>query len=353
MPKPQLPTYPKAARTADKGVRIVENIVCDLLGWIFKEQEAQKDLGVDAHIELLNDEAKAPGRLIAAQIKCGKSFFKNKTSEGFVFYGKNRHLNYYLNYSLPVILILCDPDTGRCWWCEIDPLESEQTKRGWRIIVPYTQLFDEKAKASLLKLAGHTQDYMPALEHYWLGNQLLLQPFQLFHIVIAREDIESGETGRVLEILYRFLTTKKIAKKNRELLDFSVDGYNDDQRELYEIPEVREWFTELDRQFGYWFYFLSKKAKSLRLLAACLCKYEKTNDGAVSIDSADLAGFVEASFIPMNEICNTVGMSELEILRLSENAMTYFSPEFTVERAQALMAQSHKKNRTKRTPKNK
>ena len=256
-------------------------------------------------------------------------------------------------YSLPVILIICHPETGKCWWCEIDPLESEQTRRGWRIIVPHTQLFDEKAKARLLKLVGHTQDYMPALEHYWSGNQLLLRPFKLFHIVIAREDIESGETGRVLEILYRFLTTKKIAKKNRELLDFSVDGYNDDRRELYEIPEVREWFKQLNMQFGYWFYFLSKRAKSLRLLAACLCKYERINDRAVSIDGSDLARFVEASFASMNEICETLGMTELEILRLSENAMTYFFPEFTVERAQEFIARSHKKNRTKRTAKNK
>src|SRR5258705_584389 len=175
MAKVPLPTYSKTARTGDKGIRTVENIVCDQLKWIFKEQEAQKDFGVDAHIELLNDEGNALGRLIAAQIKCGKSFFRNKTTDGFVFYGQKRHLNYYLNYSLPVIVILCDPKTGECWWCKIDSLESEQTKQGWRITVPYAQRFDESSKARLLKLAGHAQDYMPALEHYWSGNQLLLQ----------------------------------------------------------------------------------------------------------------------------------------------------------------------------------
>jgi hypothetical protein len=73
----------------------------------------------------------------------------------------------------------------------------------------------------------------------------------------------------------------------------------------------------------------------------------------VSINSADLAGFIEESFIAMNEICERVGMSEIEIFRLSENAMTYFLPEFTFERGQQIIAQSHRKDGTKRTPKNK
>ena len=60
-----------------------------------------------------------------------------------------------------------------------------------------------------------------------------------------------------------------------------------------------------------------------------------------------------SSFIAMNEICIKVGMSELEILKLSENAMTYFSPEFTVEAAQVFITQSQKPNKPKRTRRDK
>lgn len=338
MAKRRFPTYSQAARTGDKGVRIVENIVIDKLKWIFKEQEAQKDLGIDAHIELLGDDGAALGRLIAAQIKCGKSFFKNRADDGFVFYGHIKHLNYFLNYSLPVILILCDPDTSNSWWCEVNPLETEQTKAAWRMIVPYGQQFDESARGSLLELAGLSQDYLPALEHYWSANKLLLQPFGLFHIVIAREDIEAGNIGRVLEIFSRFLATSKLMIKNRELLDFSVDGYNDDPRELYEIPQIRKWFEDLNEHFPYWFYFLSKRAKSLRLLATCLCSFEKASQG-ISLNSADLLRFIQNSFVGMNEICETIGMSELEIRRLSDDAMSYFYPDYSPEKVDAFIAQ--------------
>jgi hypothetical protein len=61
------------------GVFGVGQIVERDLRWIFREQHEQ-DYGIDAHIEVCNSEGPT-GRLIAAQIKAGKSYFRQKVKD--------------------------------------------------------------------------------------------------------------------------------------------------------------------------------------------------------------------------------------------------------------------------------
>src|SRR5262249_23636353 len=135
------PQYTPSAQKGNLGIRIVENIVHDQFGWIFREQESQKDFGVDGYIELV-DQGRVLGRSLAVQVKCGETFFRESNEIGYIFYGERKHLNYFLNYPLPVLIILCHPTTKECWWCSVDPFEIEDTATGWRIVVPFNQSFD-------------------------------------------------------------------------------------------------------------------------------------------------------------------------------------------------------------------
>jgi hypothetical protein len=83
---------------------MVDQIVSDDLRWIFRDLR-KADLGIDAQIELVSPEKRGTGRLIAAQIKCGPSFLGAPES-GFVFRGKSKHLRYWIEHSLPVMVIL-------------------------------------------------------------------------------------------------------------------------------------------------------------------------------------------------------------------------------------------------------
>lgn len=42
-----------------------------------------------------------------------------------------------------------------------------------------------------------------------------------------------------------------------ERISISFEGYNEDNRELDEIPEVRDFIYELDDKFPYWLFFLT------------------------------------------------------------------------------------------------
>lgn len=326
MTRSDFPRYAGSAQTGNKGVRIVENIIHDEFGWIFREQEGQKDFGIDAHIELVERD-RVLGRMLAVQIKCGESYLKKKAKDGFIFTGEQKHLNYFLNYPVPVLITLCHPETKQCWWCEVDPTEMEEAASGWQITVPFTQSLDVSAREKLSRLAGPVKDYIPELRHFWSVNNLLEKYANTLCIVVAREDVESGDIDMALGTLKRISLNKRLARNHKDKVDISIFGYRDDPRELYEIPEVRRWVNKLDRQFPYWFFFLSKKMPGLGFITLALCDYSRRPDGKPELEKSSWARFMDAHFTAMNQICESLEFSVEEIKELSEDVIAYYIGE--------------------------
>tara|TARA_R110000850_G_scaffold136540_1_gene257719 strand:- start:471 stop:1400 length:930 start_codon:yes stop_codon:yes gene_type:complete len=116
------------------------------LGWAFREQPTS-DFGIDAHVEKLGADGKGIGKLVALQIKSGKSYFKER-GDGFVFYGEERHREYWANHSLPVFIILHDPETGLTLWQKVEERLIEDKSNGrWAIPIPADQLLDQQHEA--------------------------------------------------------------------------------------------------------------------------------------------------------------------------------------------------------------
>ncbi|MDT8278588.1 DUF4365 domain-containing protein [Roseomonas mucosa] len=80
------------ALTERVGVQEVNLIFTKRLKWFFREQTIS-DFGVDAEVEIVDEEGEPTGQLIALQVKSGTSFFQHKDAEGYTFYGEPRHLD--------------------------------------------------------------------------------------------------------------------------------------------------------------------------------------------------------------------------------------------------------------------
>ncbi|MBF6546965.1 DUF4365 domain-containing protein [Nocardia brasiliensis] len=141
-----------SARTGNMGVNLAERAVIDKLDWLFREQP-KDDYGIDAHIEVVDDDS-VTGLLLALQIKAGDQF-DEKASDGWWFRPKAAHVDYWLNHSLPVVVVLADTDgTGRCYWQVVSRKTVEKGPRGGlRILVPETQVLDESAAGALREIA--------------------------------------------------------------------------------------------------------------------------------------------------------------------------------------------------------
>ncbi|KLR57302.1 chlororespiratory reduction 6 domain-containing protein [Diaphorobacter sp. J5-51] len=89
---------------------------------------------------------------------------------------------------------------------------------------------------------------------------------------IERDDIEKGNIASTLEKLLIISDTRENALLYRESLVFQVQGYDHDKRELPEIPEVRAFFTKLNKAWPHWMWFLCRDIGAIALLLALLCK---------------------------------------------------------------------------------
>lgn len=167
-----LPQYDDDDYLGDKGVRLVDQIVSDELRWIFRDFR-KADLGIDAQIELVSPEKRGTGRLIAVQIKCGHSYLAEQTDSGFVFRGQSKHLRYWIEHSLPVVVILCNPDDGKCYWQEVSGANTEPLKKAWKLVVPYKNVLSIDSTYALSNIAGRPQhgDIVKALMYGFLHEK--------------------------------------------------------------------------------------------------------------------------------------------------------------------------------------
>lgn len=153
----ELPEYSQEAEFGDKGVRRVESIISEELRWIFREQP-KNDFGIDAYVELLTEDRKATGRLIALQIKCGFSFFKEETEDGFIFRGALKHLNYWIDHSLPVLITITHPETNLTYWAEVTRGTTTVFEKGWKLVIPKNQVLSIESKDELQAIFSEVQN---------------------------------------------------------------------------------------------------------------------------------------------------------------------------------------------------
>jgi hypothetical protein len=103
-------------------------------------------------------------------------------------------------------------------------------------------------------------------------------------LMFSRRQVETCDMDEPLELLRSLTADRGVAIEFCGRISLVVDGYNDDPRELFEIPEVRAYIKRLDQAWPYWFFFLSQADESIKLLESCLCDTIEVVPGVTSID---------------------------------------------------------------------
>ncbi|MFA6958692.1 MAG: DUF4365 domain-containing protein [Thermoanaerobaculia bacterium] len=140
-------------RTGGGGAAIVETIVNLDMQWIYRPLERPNtDYGVDAHIEVTNEVGVETGRQIGAQVKAGPTYFEEPTEVGFVIRPSGRHVRYWSDYALPVLIALVDITTREVYW-EFTDRAMQTPSGGWKLVVPRAQTLGAHAKEVLAEAA--------------------------------------------------------------------------------------------------------------------------------------------------------------------------------------------------------
>lgn len=158
---------------------------------------------------------------------------------------------------------------------------------------------------------------------------------------VSRNEIEARAVGR-MDTLMRELSEPRLARFFRQRLWISVDGYDDDDRELLEVPEVRDWFQLFDACWPYCFFFMDPSQRSnLILLAGACCGVEYIFPKSAATrfwtrafprrsahfrwaNSVALAEYIRVHFWAMKRICRQLGDSDEVIAQMSHRILAAF-----------------------------
>jgi hypothetical protein len=171
-------------------VALIHSLTVNDLHWLFREQVVS-DVGIDAHLEIVV-EGLATGRLLALQIKSGESYFREAVAEGFVYRSDEAHLSYWLNHSLPVVLVICKPGTQEAYWQLVSDQTVVRTDYGWKMIMPAANRFRADAVGRLQAIAvGYTPS--PEVQPQVLATESLAYQDGLPEALLNNSDLVDND----------------------------------------------------------------------------------------------------------------------------------------------------------------
>jgi hypothetical protein len=156
------------------------------------------------------------------------------------------------------------------------------------------------------------------------------EEYQTIVASISKKYIDNKDYDYVQNFLNQMLE-EPLGYANKVII--MIEGYDDDPRELFEIQEIRDYFSTLDRLFPYWFYFINRKkidgysTLSLIMLLLVPNKIIKLNNGKNSIeyDIEKFKEFMDIHFHYFNELTDKIGMSLEENKKITNEIFENFS----------------------------
>jgi hypothetical protein len=189
------------------GVNVVEKIFLSH-NWI-PRLILQTDVGIDMEVEICEN-GEPTGQLIGLQIKSGKSYFKEDFLGEITYRGKLVHLKYWLKHSLPIFLILYNPETENTIWQKIDEDKIIRTKNSWRINIPKSQILDEKS-LNEIKNYNKLPIYFQRLQRLAVHQKLISKIDRRKYLILEIEEWVNKSSGKAK------ITLKKINSHSEEI----------------------------------------------------------------------------------------------------------------------------------------
>jgi len=325
-----LPKSNKSNKIGRKGVTILTSIVEDQLDWQLRINHQEDDFGIDAYIDIITEEGHLTGKSIAVQIKSGQSYFRQKTDYGWVYSGELKHLNYYLNHEIPVILVIVDTDSKKAYWEICDADQTDRSNKGWSIVIPFHQELEENSKPELSKYISPTIDYVSQLEDQWKTNEFLKKVGYVL-LIVGKEEVENLDYEPLISTLTYITSKKDLMFKYRGKIEIAIHGYDNDEKQLYEIEEARQWIVNiLDNVSGITFFLANHlNAQFLRLFLYSQIELDiidgstKIENGIekrkVEYDSEESVKVIYKLFDDLNVFCDYFKVPMPIIKEISDN----------------------------------
>ena len=117
---------------------------------------------------------------------------------------------------------------------------------------------------------------------------------------ISQEAIQNCDTSEYVTLLHGITGSLQSFEAAFQRYVFLISGYDDDPRELYQIPEVVSFIKDLNSKLPFWLYFVNTSDKRFfSWIIACLCQ-------AMSLDQDEETIYADFNADAYNELIETL-----------------------------------------------
>ena len=112
---------------------------------------------------------------------------------------------------------------------------------------------------------------------------------------------------------------------------FEVAGYDQDPREIFMIPEIKNFYRKLTAKWPYLFYFNELDLGTLQPVLYCCLKnlQHATTDASsrygVRPHRLEFANYLSKNFASMNEVCHRAQLPEIDISERTKEICRQFN----------------------------
>ena len=132
---------------------------------------------------------------------------------------------------------------------------------------------------------------------------------------ISQEAIQNCDTSEYVTLLHGITGSLQSFEEGFQKYVFLISGYDDDPRELYQIPEVVSFIKDLNSKLPFWLYFVNTSDKKFfSWMIACLCQAMSLDQDEETIyadfDAEAYNDLIEYQFSNIVKLMSGLGMGE-------------------------------------------
>lgn len=120
-------------------------------------------------------------------------------------------------------------------------------------------------------------------------------------ILVSADEVRAKDASGVRNVIDTFVPA--LLRRNRNALIILVNGFNDDPRELYLIPEVRTWFHRLFDEVPELFYWANLEDTRFLLFGLMMFSPLRVSRGS-TLSPEDMQRFLLWGYGGLNVFCS-------------------------------------------------
>ena len=183
------------------------------------------DVGIDGQIEYTDNDGNATGKMVAVQVKSGKSYLVFRKDD-IAFSIQEKHRAYWENFPVPVILVIYDKEQDVAYWEDVRRALRSGSCNGKTLYIPKSQVFSAERKDFIFASCGTPEQELLDVGEIVAHMLTSANPEPFFRVsffdLFAHGLTDSDDDGRNLSQIILFhgyvcanCTKQRVFRRNR------------------------------------------------------------------------------------------------------------------------------------------